>query len=758
MKARPLLYLSFFSLLIVFCVQLGGMFYAYRVQMKEAETTLNQCFRVAYSETIDNFVNKLPFKDGTLVDIIFISPHNRKAVSDMNERNWIGVQQTATTLQRVYGLKQIPLATIDSVLHNKLKRAHLKGDLRIERFNADTGQVLEVSDSAAVHTGFSAVTSDFAYSFKPRAEAVRAVLSFPFKEISRNVLLLCGITFLLLLMALFAMTLQIKSLVAGQRSLQHQQQDFYALAQQMSPFIGKAKNEIRAKEWHTVEETSHTLLDMTTSVLTKAKTDAARNKAQRLFPYRTATLLVLSGVCLLLLLWTGYLYHISYQKTLLKTEECFENAFYKETDGHRYKLFKKLYPDYRMGPDYDKGDDNPYIDRLFKEMLAMCQRTGYRYKAAVPISVYHTYIKIDESFLMHSAYALQDSINHHTKHPIPFSLAFADSVLKSNLANEGLPQRGDLHWLRHPSGQLIHYTGSPGTHLGDMPTKLIPLDEDSTGCVRVVLRSPQRHIVASVWYMFLPLGITFLFVALCVYLQIRLFREQRRLKQFQQDFTYAMVHDMKSPLQSIMMGAHILESGKLADKPEKTERYCRTIEDECEHLLTLSHRVVLLTQIDRGELTLHSEEVPLHPLLHDLAEKFSLKAAKPVRFRVECAESCTVLADVFCLREVLSNLIDNAVKYSGKEVEIRLWSETDASSTRIKVRDNGIGIPQHEQKKIFEKFGRVASGSRKTGASGFGLGLNYVHQVMQAHGGKVSVESREGEYSEFTLRFPLKIM
>lgn len=76
---------------------MGGMYYAYRVQMKEAETTLKQCFRVAYSETIDNFVNKLPFKDGTIVDVAFISSHNRKALSDINEHNWMSVQQTATT-------------------------------------------------------------------------------------------------------------------------------------------------------------------------------------------------------------------------------------------------------------------------------------------------------------------------------------------------------------------------------------------------------------------------------------------------------------------------------------------------------------------------------------------------------------------------------------------------------------------------------------------------------------------------------------
>ena len=89
------------------------------------------------------------------------------------------------------------------------------------------------------------------------------------------------------------------------------------------------------------------------------------------------------------------------------------------------------------------------------------------------------------------------------------------------------------------------------------------------------------------------------------------------------------------------------------------------------------------------------------------------------------------------------------------EVEIILSCEEVAGSTLIKVRDNGIGIPLKEQWKIFNKFERLSANNRKSGISGFGLGLSYVLQVMKAHDGMVSVESVEGSYSEFTMRFPL---
>ena len=116
-----------------------------------------------------------------------------------------------------------------------------------------------------------------------------------------------------------------------------------------------------------------------------------------------------------------------------------------------------------------------------------------------------------------------------------------------------------------------------------------------------------------------------------------------------------------------------------------------------------------------------------------------------------------VWADEEFLKEALSNLIDNALKYSGEVVEIIFLSERKADGTVcVTVADNGFGIPLKDQRKIFEKYERAAASerSRSGGASGFGLGLNYVLRIMEAHGGRVTLESMEGEYSRFTLVFP----
>lgn len=107
---------------------------------------------------------------------------------------------------------------------------------------------------------------------------------------------------------------------------------------------------------------------------------------------------------------------------------------------------------------------------------------------------------------------------------------------------------------------------------------------------------------------------------------------------------------------------------------------------------------------------------------------------------------------------MLGNLLDNAIKYSHEEVKIDIICESEKGFCKIKVCDNGLGIPLKDQSLIFNRFERSAAVGRsgRGGAAGFGLGLNYVQQVMLAHGGRVEVESEEGCFSEFTLYFPIE--
>ena len=223
-----------------------------------------------------------------------------------------------------------------------------------------------------------------------------------------------------------------------------------------------------------------------------------------------------------------------------------------------------------------------------------------------------------------------------------------------------------------------------------------------------------------------------------------------------EDFSYAMIHDMKTPLSSILMGARILRSGKLDMKPEKKEKYFDILEEEAQHLLALTNKVLTISKLEHGQLLLEKSHIPIRPMLEELTQLFIVKTNKPVTFRLNI-EAEDIFADEEYLKEAVSNLIDNAIKYSGDSVDIQITSCLYNQFTQIKVKDNGIGISLSAQNHIFDKFERASINRSNTadGITGFGLGLNYVMNVTRSHGGYVSVESQEGKYSEFILSLPI---
>ena len=371
--------------------------------------------------------------------------------------------------------------------------------------------------------------------------------------------------------------------------------------------------------------------------------------------------------------------------------------------------------------------------------------------------VVHTYNTIDQNYRLRAALIMQREINESSIE-MPLSSLYLDSAFAERLSRLGIKSRSGIRQFLRSSDSTVTEVGYASRKYGDYTSQFIPLKEDSTLCVQGVVKNPYRHVATSIWYLLLPLWITFLVMLDCIFGQVKVLRMQHRLEQFQKDFTYAMIHDMKSPLNSILMAAHVLAGGKLTGKPEKEEKYRLVMTEESEHLLALSNRVLMLTQLDEGHLELHKEDVSLRPLIDDLVAKISLKAGKRVEFNTVYHRCETVYADAFCLREVLGNLLDNAIKYSRAEVKIDIICESERGVCKIKVCDNGLGISLKDQSRIFNRFERSAAAVRssKGGAAGFGLGLNYVQQVMLAHEGRVEVESEEGRFSEFTLYFPVR--
>ena len=289
-------------------------------------------------------------------------------------------------------------------------------------------------------------------------------------------------------------------------------------------------------------------------------------------------------------------------------------------------------------------------------------------------------------------------------------------------------------------------------------TKPVSIRRDQSRALQLALNNPYPELARKLSPLFLISAVILGFFAIIIIQLLRFITEQEQMAELRNDFSYAMVHDMKSPLSSIIMGAHFLHSGKVDDKPQIKEKYYSIIEDEAEHLLALVNKLLTISKLENKKLILSKNEIDLEPIIDDLVDKAKTKTTKPLKITGDLKVR-NVWADEQYLTEAIANLLDNAIKYSKDEIHIKISTLDTDKYVLLKVRDNGIGISKEEQRIIFDKFGRAAihEKNRTGGVSGFGLGLNYVDQVMKAHGGKVTVSSEKDNYSEFTLYIPKNV-
>lgn len=302
---------------------------------------------------------------------------------------------------------------------------------------------------------------------------------------------------------------------------------------------------------------------------------------------------------------------------------------------------------------------------------------------------------------------------------------------------------------------IVQYIGNKPSTLFSLQTDKVPLRKDYSIVIQAQFTNPNGLFFGKMVLLLISTTILLIFVIFCIIYQVRIISKMNTISQIREDFSYAMIHDMKTPLSTIMMVQDMLKSGRLEGKPEIKNKYMNIAESETEHLFTLTNKILTISKLENHKLEMNKTEVELTPIIEKLTEKFKAKAQKPVNFIISL-QAKTAYADNDYLGEVLSNLIDNAIKYSKESVEINITAEESERYTILKVRDNGLGISEADQRIIFQKYERAAAAkrSRRNGASGFGLGLNFVDQVIKAHDGRIFVNSTEGEFTEFTIYLP----
>ena len=229
--------------------------------------------------------------------------------------------------------------------------------------------------------------------------------------------------------------------------------------------------------------------------------------------------------------------------------------------------------------------------------------------------------------------------------------------------------------------------------------------------------------------------------------------DRHRLEAIRRDFVANVSHELKTPVGALSLLAETLDG---EDDPEVVERLARRVAAEAERLGRIIDDLLDLSRIEANESP-RGEMVPLPVIVGQAVELLrSVAASSDVRLEVDAVpRNLAVPGDRRDLVSAVSNLVDNAIKYSerGSLVQVRVSAEPDA--VEIAVIDQGVGIPARDLERIFERFYRVdRARSRLTG--GTGLGLSIVRHVAVNHSGSVRVESREGEGSKFTLRLPAR--
>ncbi|WP_423229144.1 sensor histidine kinase [Thermostaphylospora chromogena] len=228
--------------------------------------------------------------------------------------------------------------------------------------------------------------------------------------------------------------------------------------------------------------------------------------------------------------------------------------------------------------------------------------------------------------------------------------------------------------------------------------------------------------------------------------------ERRRVEAVRRDFVANVSHELKTPVGALSLLAETIQDA--ADDPEAVTRFAGRMQHEAARLTNVVQDLITLSRIQGGEPVAHPGRVQVDEIVHEAMDRCNTKAAaKDITLVTGGAQGLSLMGDEELLVTALRNLIDNAVAYSPEHTRVVVSARTIGAHVEISVSDQGIGIPESAQQRIFERFYRVdAARSRETG--GTGLGLAIVKHVAVAHGGEVTVWSKEGSGSTFTLRLP----
>jgi two-component system, OmpR family, phosphate regulon sensor histidine kinase PhoR len=263
---------------------------------------------------------------------------------------------------------------------------------------------------------------------------------------------------------------------------------------------------------------------------------------------------------------------------------------------------------------------------------------------------------------------------------------------------------------------------------------------------KVILKETAAFLAMS--------GLSIIVVVILFMITYRNLMEEKRLSNLKTDFINNMTHELKTPLSTITVAGKTLEMKQIRINEAKILETAKLIGKQSIHLNQLINLILEISMLERTQFQLDKKHVKIEELMNDIVESFrsGIDNGAKITQKYDLEDVKTDL-DVIYFTTMINNLLANAIKYTDKDPEINVEGFSDRENIYIKISDNGIGIHKTDQKHIFDKFYRVSHGNIHK-IKGLGLGLYYVKRIAESHGGDVSVDSKPGKGSTFTVTLP----
>lgn len=477
-------------------------------------------------------------------------------------------------------------------------------------------------------------------------------------------------------------------------------------------------------------------------------------------------ILSLSGIFVYQLFWISGLYRSLQRQNGEYITQAIRNADHVELFGRADSIGKLAnkrretvsFADDRGGTALStrfRDQDSPAPSvRIVEERAGLPYSEGINEKMKKVLQDGNVKVGEDFSSLGELGLQMQRGLHEVLDTIFPIDLVRFDSLLAANLREKNL--------------HLCHFTEIRSLADSTVIASSRPDGED-TGRYRlytwkyttyhpkafyVYVESTRMATLAGMSGMLVSSFLILLILALSFAYMIRFLIHQKTVEQLKDDFTHNVTHELKTPIAISYAAIESIIHYNLLDNKAKADKYLHLCHEELERLGGMVEQILSIDLEPEKEMRLQKETIPVAGMLDKIREQQKIKSPRPFRMEIDCRPpDISLKADRMHLFNILSNIIDNALKYTPGEPEIQIQVSAEEGKVQFRIRDNGPGIAAEYQSHIFDKFYRIP-GERCTAVKGYGIGLFYVRTMVEKHGGTITVESVPGEGCCFIIILP----